>query len=78
MRSLLLLLASAIAMAASTAPQPQSPNMARYDVQSASCPAYRNGGNGLKCIGIGLFDGMTINGQRYKCSICGHRWLQGR
>ena len=76
MRPLLLLLVSAIAMAASTAPQPQSLSMARYDVRSASCPGYTNGGNGPKCIGIGLFDGLTVNGQRYKCSICGCRWIE--
>jgi hypothetical protein len=50
--------------------------MVRYDVRAASCPGYTNGGNGLKCIGIGLFDGLTINGQRYKCSICGCRWIE--
>ncbi len=39
------------------------------------CPGYLNGGNGLKCIGFGLIDGITINGTRYKCGICGCRWI---
>jgi hypothetical protein len=39
------------------------------------CPGYLNGGNGLKCMGFGMIDGITINGTRYKCSICGCRWI---
>lgn len=39
------------------------------------CPGYTNGGNGLKCYGFGFIDGITINGTRYKCGLCGCRWI---
>ena len=39
------------------------------------CPGYMNGGNGLKCIGFGMIDGITVNGTKYRCSICGCRWI---
>jgi hypothetical protein len=39
------------------------------------CPGFLNGGNGLKCIGFGMIDGITVNGTRYKCGLCGCRWI---
>lgn len=39
------------------------------------CPGYLNGGNGPKCYGFGMIDGMTFDGTRYKCGICGCRWI---
>jgi hypothetical protein len=39
------------------------------------CPGYLNGGNGPKCYGFGMIDGVTVGGTRYKCGICGCRWI---
>jgi len=41
----------------------------------SDCPGYLNGGNGLKCIGFGIMEGLTVNGTKYRCTICGCRWI---
>jgi hypothetical protein len=49
----------------------------RYSAPSSptNCPGYLNGGNGPKCYGFGMIDGVTVGGTRYKCGICGCRWI---
>ena len=76
MRALFLLLSWSISLLAADKPlgpvQVHRHDHGQIQAGDTDCPAYRNG---LKCYGFGLMDGMTMNGPRYRCSICGARWI---
>ena len=47
-----------------------------HDVRciSSSCP-FVNSRTGFECMGIPMYDGICVAGQKYKCSN-GHRWIE--
>ena len=71
MRTLLLLVAAAVAASADA---PQSTAPLRHDVTCSSCP-FVDARSGIECLGVRLYDGYSPAGQKYKCSR-GHRWIE--
>jgi hypothetical protein len=52
---------------------------AHHDVQAylpSQCP-YVNVNTGFRCMGLPMYDGYSIAGEKYKCSN-GHHWVSGR